>query len=334
MIKAALRETFFQENRVALAPSTIKKFASNDVTFQIETGAGINAGFRDKEYIEAGVKIMPDAEQTLKGADFLFKVHAPSDKEWQILPDNIVVIADFRTCKNIPEDIVEKRNLTLFALEKMPRISRAQNMDILSSQDNLAGYKAVLEAANKLNRAVPMMTTAAGSVPPIKVLVLGVGVAGLQAIATAKRLGAVVSAFDVRKETEEQALSLGARFLQNSQIEENIQNADIIITAAGSAPNAPILISEKQIALIKNNAVAYDLSGNIDNPQKKENRKTDSGAEIIFNPLTAALLPLTASVLYANNLCNFSKLIQNPKVPDFTDEIIDKTCIYHQGKRR
>ena len=207
-------------------------------------------------------------------------------------------------------------------------------MDILSSQDNLAGYKAVLEAANKLNRAVPMMTTAAGSVPPIKVLVLGVGVAGLQAIATAKRLGAVVSAFDVRKETEEQALSLGARFLQNSQIEENIQNADIIITAAGSAPNAPILISEKQIALIKNNAVAYDLSGNIDNPQKKENRKTDSGAEIIFNPLTAALLPLTASVLYANNLCNFSKLIQNPKVPDFTDEIIDKTCIYHQGKRR
>lgn len=167
------------------------------------------------------------------------------------------MIADFRTF--VPDwELIKNRRFSLFALERIPRISRAQDMDILSSQDNLAGYKAAIEAVNMLNRAVPMMTTAAGSVMPAKILVVGIGVAGLQAIATAKRLGAVVFAHDIRPETREQAESLGARFVEPERLNETIAEADVVITAAGSPPRAPILFKQKEIGLLKAGSVLID----------------------------------------------------------------------------
>ena len=232
MIIAVLKETADYERRVALTPPAAQKLTADGTKIKMEKGAGKAAGFADKEYENAGVEIAEDAAAALKGASLLFKIRAPSAEETKRLPDGLTVIADFRTF--VPDwELIKNRRFSLFALERIPRISRAQDMDILSSQDNLAGYKAAIEAVNMLNRAVPMMTTAAGSVMPAKILVVGIGVAGLQAIATAKRLGAVVFAHDIRPETREQAESLGARFVEPERLNETIAEADVVITAAG-----------------------------------------------------------------------------------------------------
>lgn len=254
MIIAVLKETADYERRVALTPPAAQKLTADGTKIKMEKGAGKAAGFADKEYENAGVEIAEDAAAALKGASLLFKIRAPSAEETKRLPDGLTVIADFRTF--VPDwELIKNRRFSLFALERIPRISRAQDMDILSSQDNLAGYKAAIEAVNMLNRAVPMMTTAAGSVMPAKILVVGIGVAGLQAIATAKRLGAVVFAHDIRPETREQAESLGARFVEPERLNETIAEADVVITAAGSPPRAPILFKQKEIGLLKAGSV-------------------------------------------------------------------------------
>ena len=338
MIIAVTKETTSEERRVALTPSAVKKLTELGIKIKIEKDAGQKSGYDDQSYIQAGAEISQTAADCLAQADFLFKINAPKAEEWNLISENTSVIADFRNGIGIDEKIIEKKALSLYALERIPRISRAQNMDILSSQDNLSGYKAALDAVNRLNRAAPMMTTAAGSVLPIKVLVIGIGVAGLQAIATAKRLGANVSATDVRAETKEQALSLGARFIENSQINEQLTEADIIITAAGSAPKAPVLVKKEQLDNLKKDAIMFDLSGNVENPEHSPSFRTAKGAEVIFNPQTAALIPYTASNLFANNISNFFRLLSpdykiKPQ-PDFNDEIIASTCIYYQGKRR
>ena len=338
MIIAVTKETTPEERRVALTPPAVKKLSELGLRIRIEKDAGLKSGYDDQSYVQAGAEVLKTAADCLEKADFLFKINAPTAEEWNSISENTSIVADFRNATGLDEKIIEKKALSLYALEKMPRISRAQNMDILSSQDNLAGYKAALDAVNRLNRAAPMMTTAAGSVLPIKVLIIGIGVAGLQAIATAKRLGANVSATDVRAETKEQALSLGARFIENSQINEQLKEADIIITAAGSAPKAPVLVKKEQLDNLKKDAIVFDLSGNIENPQHKPNFTTANGTEIIFNPQTAALIPYTASKLFTNNISNYFRLLSpdykiQPQ-PDFGDEIIAKTCIYYQGKRR
>ena len=179
MIIAVLKETADYERRVALTPSAAQKLGADGIKVKMEKGAGKAAGFADEEYENAGVEIAADAAAALKGASLLFKIQAPSTEETKRLPDRLTVIADFRTF--VPDwELIKNRRFSLFALERIPRISRAQDMDILSSQDNLAGYKAAIEAINMLNRAVPMMTTAAGSVMPAKILVVGIGVAGNQ----------------------------------------------------------------------------------------------------------------------------------------------------------
>lgn len=337
MIIAVLKETADYERRVALTPPAAQKLTADGTKIKMEKGAGKAAGFADKEYENAGVEIAEDAAAALKGASLLFKIRAPSAEETKRLPDGLTVIADFRTF--VPDwELIKNRRFSLFALERIPRISRAQDMDILSSQDNLAGYKAAIEAVNMLNRAVPMMTTAAGSVMPAKILVVGIGVAGLQAIATAKRLGAVVFAHDIRPETREQAESLGARFVEPERLNETIAEADVVITAAGSPPRAPILFKQKEIDLLKAGSVLIDVSGNVEGPGSPETFTTENGAVVTVDRQMASLLPDTASRLFANNLCNFFRLLGSGpaagQTPDFADDVINRTCICWQGEKR
>lgn len=337
MIIAVLKETADFEQRVAVTPQTVQKLSADGAKVKIEKNAGIAAGFTDEEYQNAGAEVVPTAKETLQNSDFLFKIKAPAEQEMPLLPDHLTVIADFRGF--VPDEgLIKKRKLSLFALEKMPRISRAQNMDILSSQDNLAGYKAVLEAANMLNRAVPMMTTAAGSVMPVKTLIVGIGVAGLQAIATAKRLGAAVFAHDIRPETREQAESLGARFVESKDLPQALTEADVVITAAGSPPTAPVLFKEKEIKLLQAGSILIDISGNVKGFDSPSTVTTEKGAVITVDTQMAALLPATASRLFANNIFNFFRLLcpdlLPDHTPDFADDVINRTCIYWQGQKR
>lgn len=337
MIIAVLKETADFEQRVALTPPAAQKLIADGAKIKTEKGAGKAAGFADEEYANAGVEIAADARAALKGASLLFKIRAPSAEETKRLPDGLTVIADFRTF--VPDwELVKNRRLSLFALERIPRISRAQDMDILSSQDNLAGYKAAIEAVNMLNRAAPMMTTAAGSIMPAKVLVVGIGVAGLQAAATAKRLGAVVFAHDIRPETREQAESLGARFVEAERLNDAIAEADVVITAAGSPPAAPVLFKQKEIGLLKAGSVLIDVSGNVEGFDSPATFTAENGAVITVDKQMAALLPNTASRLFANNLCNFFRLLGTGaaagQTPDFADDIINRTCICWQGEKR
>lgn len=337
MIIAVLKETADYEQRVAATPDVVRKLTESAIRIKVEKEAGKAAGFSDDDYLQAGAEITATAEQTVQDAAVLFKVRAPASEDLARLPDGISVIADFRRFK-ADDELIFNHRLSLYALEKIPRISRAQNMDILSSQDNLAGYKAVLEAVNMLNRVVPMMTTAAGSVPPAKVLIIGIGVAGLQAIATAKRLGAAVSASDIRPETREQAKSLGARFVTSENLDSAIFESDIIITAAGSSPGAPILIREKQLKSLRPGSILVDISGNVEALDYPKTYLTATGATVTGDQMMAALLPHTASILFANNIYNYFRLLQPDALPaanpDFNDEIINRTCIYYQGKKR
>ncbi len=337
MIIAVLKETADYEQRVALTPSAVQKLTADGTRVKIEKEAGKAAGFADSEYAAAGAQIADNDTAALKDASLLFKILAPTKDKLRQLPDGLTVIADFRSFV-ADWEWVNSRKLSLFALEKIPRISRAQGMDILSSQDNLSGYKAAVEAINMLNRAAPMMTTAAGSIMPIKVLVVGIGVAGLQAIATAKRMGAVVFAHDIRQETREQAESLGARFVRQEQLNDIFAEADIVITAAGSAPNAPILFKAKELSLLKAHSVLIDVSGNIESLDSPSTFTTEKGAVVSVDKQMAALLPNTASQLFANNICNFFQLLGSRltigQSPDFTDDIINRTCICWQGKKR
>ncbi len=337
MIIAVLKETADYEQRVAVTPAVVRKLAEGAIRIKIEKEAGQAAGFSDDDYLQAGAEITATTEQTVQDAAFLFKIQAPSPEELARLPDGISVIADLRRLE-ADDELIFNHRLSLYALEKIPRISRAQNMDILSSQDNLAGYKAVSEAVNMLNRVVPMMTTAAGSVPPAKVLVIGIGVAGLQAIATAKRLGAAVSASDIRPETREQAESLGARFVTSENLETAVFESDIVITAAGSPPNAPVLIREKQLESLRRGSILIDISGNVEALSYPETYLTANGATVTGDKMMAALLPHTASILFANNIYNYFRLLQPAALPaaapDFNDEILNRTCIYYQGKKR
>ncbi|MEO9970548.1 MAG: Re/Si-specific NAD(P)(+) transhydrogenase subunit alpha [Hyphomonadaceae bacterium] len=336
-----LKETATGEARVAATPESVKKLIGLGHEISIETGAGTRAGFLDSAYKDEGATIAGSAAEAMKTADLNLRVRGPSPEETKALPKGANVIGLFDPF-NAADTLAaaNARKITTLSMEFTPRITRAQSMDALSSQSNLAGYRAVMEGAIIYGRAMPMMMTAAGTVAPAKVFVMGAGVAGLQAIATARRLGAVVTATDVRPASKEQVASLGAKFIavedeefkaaetaggyakqmspeyQAKQAEltaKHIAKQDIVVTTAlipGRA--APVLVSEDMIKTMRPGSVVVDMAvsqgGNC--PLSKDNEIVDVGGVKVagFSNLPAHL-PADSSSLYAKNLLNFLPLI-------------------------
>jgi proton-translocating NAD(P)+ transhydrogenase subunit alpha len=323
------------ENRVAASPDTVKKLSALGFEVTVETGAGLGASVSDDAFKSAGAAIAGDMAAALKDADVVFEVQRPTAEEIAAMKKGAMVVAIMAPHSDAETlAACAKAGLTAVAMELMPRITRAQSMDVLSSQSNLAGYRAVIDAAGAFTRAFPMMMTAAGTVPPAKVFVMGAGVAGLQAIATAKRLGAVVSATDVRRAAAEQVQSLGGKFImveteadmeteggyakelspedQKKQAElvaEHIKGQDIVITTAlipGRA--APRLITQAMVKSMKRGSVIIDLAveagGNVEGAKADETVEID-GVKVIGYSNMAGRVAVDASALYARNLLNF-----------------------------
>jgi len=365
MIIAVPVERAIEETRVAATPETVKKYAAWGIETRIEQNAGNRAGFTDKEYELAGAKIISSPQELYKHADIILKINAPLPEELTYLTSGQTIIANLQALSH-PAHIKElaDKGLICMALDMLPRISRAQSMDILSSQSNLSGYAAVIEAASRLNKAIPLMMTAAGTVPPAKVLILGAGVAGLQAIATAKRLGAQVYAFDVRPQVKEQVESLGAKFIEVSQehfeasdgyasetslayqkqqqaaIAAQLATADIVITTALiPGKQAPILITADMLKQMPEGGVIIDMAaasgGNVEGSIDGQIIKINN-IEIIGNSNPATLIPATASKLFANNIYNFlaAQYQTNGKriVFNFEEELVSKVCVAKGGK--
>lgn len=366
MIIAVPREIMPGENRVAATPEVVKKYLRWGLHVQVENGAGQKAGFPDETYKEAGAKIVSSPADIYKHAGIILKIRAPQPEEDRLLSAGQVIIADFQALSR-PARITDfaKHGLTCFALELLPRISRAQSMDILSSQSNLAGYKAVINAVNLLDKAVPMMMTAAGTITPARILVLGAGVAGLQAIATAKRLGAQVFAADVRPQVKEQVESLGARFVEVSP-SENFETADgyaaetsedyqkkqrlavaeqllktdiAVTTALIPGKKAPQLITTGMIQHMPSGAVIIDMAtasgGNVEGSKDGETVLLN-GIKIVSGSNLASEIPNSASRLFANNIYNFLAPMYQSESRNisfnFDDELISKTCIAKSGQ--
>ncbi len=357
---AVPKETAPAEQRVAVVPEVAKKLAALGLDVAIQAGAGATAFYTDRDYTAA--RIVDNAAALFKAADILLTVQPLGTEAISQLREGSVVVGFLHPHEH-PERVamLRDRNITSFSMELIPRISRAQGMDALSSQASIAGYKGALLAAEHTARFFPMLTTAAGTIRPAKVLVIGVGVAGLQAIATAKRLGAVVEAYDVRPETREQVESLGAKFVdvhvtaegsggyareltaeeKQREVEvltRHVIGADAIIsTAAVPGKRAPCIISTTMVEEMKHGAVIIDLAaesgGNCELTVPGE--AFGHGMVMIYGPLNVpALLPVHASEMYAKNLFNFlSLLIHDGELkPDWDDEIIAASVLTHGGR--
>jgi NAD(P) transhydrogenase subunit alpha len=354
------------ETRVAATPETVKKLAAKHEVI-VQAGAGLQASVPDAAYAAAGATIGSAADAL--GADLVLKVRAPSSEERALFKPGAVLVGMLNPFDADNIAAMAQGRLTAFALEAAPRITRAQSLDVLSSQANIAGYKAVMMAANAYQRFMPMLMTAAGTVKAARVLIMGVGVAGLQAIATAKRLGAVIEASDVRPPVKEQVESLGAKFIdvpfetdeereiakgvggyarpmpaswmarQSELVAERIKQADIVITTALiPGRKAPVLVTESMVASMKPGSVIVDMAveqgGNC---ALAELGKTVQrhGVSIIGEPNLAALVAADASALYARNVLDFLKLIldkDNQLVIDRADEIINATLMCMDGE--
>jgi NAD(P) transhydrogenase subunit alpha len=363
---AVTKETRADETRVAATPDTVKKLIALGFEVNVEAGAGLGASIPDADYEAAGAKITTTAK-TLGDADVVLKVRGPTDKEIAALKSGAILVGLLNAHAEKPMlAALAAKGVSAFAMEFVPRITRAQVMDALSSQANLAGYRAVIEAAEVYGRALPMMMTAAGTVAPAKVFVMGVGVAGLQAIATARRLGCVVTATDVRPATKEQVDSLGAKFIavedeefksaetsggyakemsaeyqakQAALISGHIQKQDIVITTAliPGRP-APKLVSAAQVASMKPGSVLIDLAveqgGNVEGAKLGETVVTKNGVKIVGVPNLPGRIAADASNLYARNLLAFTGLLVNKDgalAPDLEDEILKASLITHAG---
>ncbi len=364
---AVTRERHPGETRVATTPETVKKLIAAGFSVTVEAGAGAPAAYTDEAYKEAGAAIAKTAKDALAKADVVFKVRGPEAEEIAALKKGAVVIGilnPYVETKTL--EALAKKGATAFAMEFVPRITRAQVMDVLSSQANLAGYRAVIEAAEAYGRALPMMMTAAGTVAAAKTFIMGVGVAGLQAIATARRLGAVVTATDVRPATKEQVESLGAKFVavedeefkqaetaggyakemskeyqakQAELITGHIAKQDIVITTAliPGRP-APKLISKAQVASMKPGSVIVDLAieqgGNVEGGKLGEVTTTKNGVLILGMPNLPGRVATDASALYARNLHAFAGLLLNDEgklAPDYEDEILKAALVTKDG---
>jgi NAD(P) transhydrogenase subunit alpha len=341
LILSVSKETGEFETRVAATPEMVRKYIALGYSVRVESGAGEKASFPDALYAEAGAKLCKTADETLQGASIVLRVKAPSPAESKHIPKGALLVCLMAPHSNA--DLIKtlaQAGVTSFSMEMVPRITRAQSMDVLSSQSNLAGYKAVLDAASHFTRAFPMMMTAAGTISPAKVFVMGAGVAGLQAIATARRLGAVVTATDVRPAAKEQVESLGAKFVavedeefkqaetaggyakemsdaykkkQAELVESHIAGQDIVITTAliPGRP-APKLVSESMVKSMKPGSVIVDLAveagGNYAGsvPGKAIEK---GGVTILGYNNVPGRLATDASALYARNLYNFVVLV-------------------------
>ena len=365
---AVTRERRAGETRVAAVPETVKKLIAAGFAVTVEAGAGTAASYQDADYAAAGATIVKTATEALGKADIVFKVRAPVDEEIVALKTGAIVIATLNPYQETAAlAALAKAGATAFAMEFVPRITRAQVMDVLSSQANLAGYRAVIEGAEAFGKAMPMMMTAAGTVAAAKVFIMGVGVAGLQAIATARRLGAVVTATDVRPATKEQVESLGAKFLavedeefKNAQtaggyakemsqeyqakqaelLTAHIAKQDIVITTAliPGRP-APRLVSAAQVASMKPGSVIVDLAieqgGNVEGAKLGEVAVTRNGVKILGIPNLPGRIAVDASALYARNLFAFAGLFLNKEgafAPDYEDEILKASMVCQGGK--
>ena len=366
------KERRAHEKRVAASPETVKKLVGLGAEVVVETGAGLESSISDNEFTQAGASIGGDEASVLSDADIVFKVQRPITEaeggpdELAMMKSGTVLISQLNPTQHREQvDAYAAKGITAIAMELMPRITRAQSMDVLSSQANLAGYKAVLDAAQQFGRAFPMMMTAAGTVAPARVFVLGVGVAGLQAIATARRLGAIVTATDVRRETEEQVASLGAKFvkpkieesgeggggyakemseeyqrLQAELVHETLKKQDIAIcTALIPGRKAPTLISEDMVKDMKPGSVIVDLAveqgGNC--PLSRPGEVVDyNGVQIVGHYNVPSRVAVDASLLYAKNLLNFitpqiDKESKQLKL-DWEDETVVGTVLTRDGK--
>ncbi|HBN48579.1 MULTISPECIES: Re/Si-specific NAD(P)(+) transhydrogenase subunit alpha [Thalassospira] len=369
---AVPKEIWPGERRVAVTPDTVKKLIGLGFDVAIEAGAGINAAIPDDRFADAGATIAKTMKTTVKDADVILKVRPPvvdgKTDELAAYKKGAAIIALLDPYDR--KDIIEKMaaaGVSSFAMELMPRISRAQSMDVLSSQSNLAGYRAVLDAAHEFGRIYPMMMTAAGTLPPARVVIVGAGVAGLQAIATAKRLGAVVSAFDVRPAVKEQVQSLGGTFIeveddaadgetaggyakemsdeykakQAAKLKEVLAKTDIVITTAliPGRP-APEIVTADMVAGMKPGSVIIDLAaergGNVAGAKLGETVVTDNGVKIIGPENITSSVATDATAMYAKNLLNFITLSVDKEKGTLAfnaeDQIIAETMLTRDGK--
>jgi NAD(P) transhydrogenase subunit alpha len=365
---AVLKEASSEETRVAAVPETVKKLIALGADITIETGAGAAAFISDEDYADAGAKIATSGEEAAKGADVVLKVQRPNKEQRAVIANGAKLVA-ILSPYNHEKDLKKyaEAGIDAMAMDFMPRITRAQSMDVLSSQSNLAGYKAVIDAAAEYGRAMPMMMTAAGTIAPAKVFVMGAGVAGLQAIATAKRLGAVVSATDVRYAAKEQVESLGGSFVvvdeeamkeaeteggyakemsddfkkrQAEFVAAHIAKQDIVITTAliPGRP-APELVSDGMVRAMKPGSVIVDLAveqgGNVA-PSKAGVTVDVDGVKVIGHKNVPGRLSADASTLYARNVFNFLSPLIDPESKalsiDWEDEIIKGVALTRDGK--
>jgi NAD(P) transhydrogenase subunit alpha len=359
-----LKETQKGDNRVAISPNIAKMLVAKGFEVLVEEDAGIASSFKNSDYEAVGASIKK-GEGIFKESDVLVKINPFTEEDLKSVQKGQVLMSQLYYLSN-PKlvEAIAATGATAFSMDAMPRISRAQDMDVLSSQSNLAGYKAVITGANEITRIFPLMMTAAGTIIPSKVLIYGIGVAGLQAIATAKRLGAVVMATDIRTETKEQAESLGAKFIsvdntgeeseggyakeasedyalrQKEAVNKSLFEADLVITTAMvPGRKAPVLITEEQVKQMKNGAVIIDLAAaQGGNCEISEMDKTviKYGVKIIGSTMAPVSVSTNASELYGKNMYNFLMHLtdENQFKWELEEEITDGTLIVHEGNIR
>ena len=363
---AVLKERRADETRVAVVPETVRKLVTLGLQVVIETGAGRGASIPDTEFTAAGAEIVPDAASALAGAGVVFAVQAPEAEERALIPRGalLVCISGALADRSLVPSLADA-GIDTAAMELLPRITRAQSMDVLSSQANLAGYRAVIEGANAFDRGFAMMMTAAGTVPPARVFVLGAGVAGLQAIATARRLGAIVSATDVRPAAKEEIKSLGATFIgvedaetagqtgayakemtadfrrkQAELVTATVAKNDMIIcTALIQGGRAPTLVTQAMVDGMRPGSVVVDIAadggGNCEATHPGEMYTTENGVKILGFRNWPGRIPVAASTLYAKNLLTFlttfwDKESKAPKLPE-DDAIVQGVMLTRNG---
>lgn len=364
---AVPKETTPGERRVALVPDTVRRLVKAEVEVVVQQGLGVEAGIRDDLYVKAGATLAPDAAGTLGQADLVLKVQGPTTEELGLLKEGAAVVGLMQPAAS--GDLfarMAERKISGFAMELVPRITKAQSMDALSSQATIAGYKAVLLGASHLGKLLPMLTTAAGTLAPAKVFVIGAGVAGLQAIATARRLGGVVSAFDVRPVVKEQVESLGAVFVETEAVGQEAEDAggyakelaedqqrkvleavanhipgmDIVITTAQiPGKPAPRLITDAMVKSMEPGSVIVDLAsesgGNCELTRAGET-VTAHGVTILGPVNLPSSVPIHASQMYSRNLSTFvdAVLKEGALQIDLDDAVVGPMCVTHNGEVR
>lgn len=351
------------ETRVSLLPEHVTFLKKKNIWVYVENDAGVKALAGNEAYTSSGA-VMAHREEVIRQADLILSIHRPLPAEIPLMTGKSLLGLYLPLYNTAFMQTLAVQSITVFSIDMLPRTTRAQSMDVLSSQANIAGYKAVLTAANLYTRYFPMLMTAAGSIPPAKVLILGAGVAGLQAIATARRLGAVVEVFDTRPAVKEEVISLGGRFIevegaadaakaggyaveqseefmqrQKARIAESVAKADIVITTAQiPGKKAPVLVTTEMIAAMKLGSVIIDLAAATGgNTSATENEKSVviNGVTIVGNSSLPSDMPSDASKLYGKNLLNFIQLItgkESELLLNFEDDLVKGSCVSHGGQ--